>query len=240
MRTRRAMRAVRWILLGLLALIAWRSVAAVDAITLSIVGTNDLHGEAFARNGRGGLALFGGYVNNLRAARAADGGALLLLDAGDTFLGTVESHLSEGAVVVDAYNALGYTAAAIGNHEFDFGGVDPIPPALSRDEDPRGALKAIAARARYPFLAANLVDDATGQPVDWPNVMPSVIVESAGIRIGILGVMTIDALRTTLTAHVHGLRVAPLAPAIAAEAARLRARGADIVIVASHAGGRCT
>src|SRR5204863_7843395 len=78
-------------------------------VTLSIVGTSDLHGEAFPRNGRGGLALFAGYINNLRAARAADGGAVLLIDSGDTFQGNVESNLSEGAVIVDAYNALGYT-----------------------------------------------------------------------------------------------------------------------------------
>ena len=55
-------------------------------VTLSIVGTTDLHGRVFPRDGHGGLALLGGYLHNLRAARAA-GGAVLLLDAGDTFQG---------------------------------------------------------------------------------------------------------------------------------------------------------
>jgi 5'-nucleotidase len=221
------------------ALVVLRSVFAADLVTISIVGTSDLHGEVFARNGRGGLALFGGYVNNLRAARQADGGTVLLIDAGDTFLGTVESHLTEGALVVDAYNALGYTAAAIGNHEFEFGQVDPIPPRLTEPGDPRGALKALAARARYPLLAANLIDESTGRPVEWANVRPSILVDVQGLKVGIVGVMTIDALYATLAANVHGLRVAPLAPAIAAESAKLRSNGADIVIVASHAGGRC-
>src|SRR5438445_4755858 len=90
-------------------------------VTLSIVGTSDLHGAAFSGNGLGGLPLLAGYVNNLRAARAADGGAVLLVDSGDTFQGDVESNLSEGALVVDAYNAMGYTAEAVGNHDFDFG-----------------------------------------------------------------------------------------------------------------------
>ena len=63
-------------------------------------------------------------MRNLRAARAADGGAVLLIDAGDTFQGGIESNLSEGAIVVDAYESLGYAAAVIGNHEFDFGPVD--------------------------------------------------------------------------------------------------------------------
>ncbi len=95
-----------------------------DAVTLSIVATTDLHGNLVPRDGRGGLAAFGGYVRNLRAARADDGGAVLLVDSGDTFQGGIDSDLSEGAVVVDAYAALGYTAAAIGNHEFDFGAAD--------------------------------------------------------------------------------------------------------------------
>ena len=190
-------------------------------VTLSIVGTSDLHGAASPRNGSlaGGLPLLAGYVNNLRAARTSDGGAVLLIDSGDTFQGDVESNLSEGALVVDAYNAMGYTAEAIGNHDFDFGSVD-TPAARQSPGDPRGALKARAAQARYPFLAANLIDEATGRTVEWPNVRPSVLVDAAGIKVGIVGVMTIDALQSTIAANVQGLRIAPLGPAIAAERRR--------------------
>jgi 5'-nucleotidase len=207
-------------------------------VTLSIVGTSDLHGAVHPRNGLGGLPLLAGYVNNLRAARASDGGAVLLIDSGDTFQGDVESNLSEGALVVDAYNAMRYTAEAVGNHDFDFGSVDS-PTARQLPGDLRGALKARAAQARYPFLAANLIDDATGRSVEWPNVRPSVLVDAAGVKVGIVGVMTIDALRSTLAVNVQGLRIAPLAPTIAGEASKLRAAGAGVVIVASHAGGRC-
>src|SRR5262249_38224802 len=188
--------------------------------------------------GRGGLPLLAGYINNLRAARAADHGAVLLVDSGDTFQGGVESNLSEGALIVDAYNAMGYTAEAIGNHDFDFGALDS-PAARQLPGDPRGAVKARAAQARYPFLAANLLDEVSGRPVEWPNVRPSVIVEAAGVKVGVVGVMTIDALRLTLAANVQGLRVAPLVQTIAAEAARLRSAGAEVVVVAAHAGGRC-
>jgi len=207
-------------------------------VTLSIVGTSDLHGEAFPRNGRGGLPLFAGYVNNLRAMRSADGGAVLLIDSGDTFQGNIESNLSEGAVIVDAFNALGYTAQAVGNHDFDYGAVDS-PMARQLPGDLRGALKARAAQARHPFLAANLLDATTGRPVEWPDVRRSVIVDAAGIKVGIVGVMTIDGLRSTLAANVQGLRLAPLEPTVSAEAAKLRADGAQVVIVAAHAGGRC-
>ena len=214
---------------------------ATDAsgrVTLSIVGTTDLHGRVFARGGRGGLAQLGGYLRNLRAARDRDGGAVLLLDAGDTFEGGIESNLSEGALVVDAYNALGYDALAIGNHEFDYGALDTAS-ADGAPPDLRGALKAAAARARFPFLAANLIDEVTGRPVAWPNVRPSTVVDAAGLRVGIVGVMTRDGLRLTLAANVQGLRTAPLAPTVEAEARRLRQRGVDVVVVVAHAGGWC-
>lgn len=213
--------------------------ASSRTVTLSIVGTTDVHGNIFPRDGRGGIEMLGGYVKNLRAARAADDGAVLLLDAGDAFQGGVESNLSEGAVLVDAYNALGYAALAIGNHEFDFGSRDLAGARQDANADPRGALKALAARAQFPFLAANLIDDETGQPVAWPNVKPSVTVQAAGAKIGIIGVMTAGALRATLPFNVHGLSIAPLPSTIAREATTLRAAGADVVIVVAHAGGGC-
>lgn len=215
-------------------------VPAAPTITLSIVGTNDLHGGILQRGDRGGLALLGGYVGNLRAARARDGGAVLLIDAGDMFQGTLESNLNEGASVITAFNALGYAAAAVGNHDFDFGPVGPASTPQQPSDDPRGALKARAAEASFPFLAANLIDAATGRSVEWPNVRRSTVVTAAGHRVGIIGVMTARALSVTIAANVGGLRVAPLAETIAAEAKQLRADGASIVVVTSHAGGRCT
>jgi len=210
-----------------------------STLTISIVGASDLHGYFMERGGRGGIALFAGYVNNLRAARASDGGAVLLLDAGDTFQGGVESDLSEGAVVLDAYNAMGYTALSVGNHEFDFGSADRPGARQDPAADPQGALKARAAQAKFPFLAANLLDDATGARVAWPNVHASTFVDAAGVKVGIIGVMTFGALRATLPLNVRGLRMAPLLETVSAESARLRAAGARLVILSAHAGGGC-
>ena len=64
-----------------------------NLVTLSIVGTNDVHGNIFPRNDHGGLAVLGGYIRNLRTAREDEGGAVLLIDAGDTFQGGIESNL---------------------------------------------------------------------------------------------------------------------------------------------------
>ena len=231
---------------GLLALIValvtpWPSAEGLAAgvVRLSLVATTDLHGYVFPRDGAGGLAVFGGYLANLRAARAADGGGVVLVDAGDTWLGGIESDMSEGAVVVDAYNALGYSAAAVGNHDLEFGPIDAWWLAPGAPADLRGALKARAAQARFPFLAANLVERAAGAPVAWPNVQPSAMVEVAGVRVGLVGVMTLDALSLTLAPNVAGLVVTPLVPAIVREAAALRARGAQVIVVVAHAGGSC-
>jgi 5'-nucleotidase len=226
---------------GFAAAASMRAAETPERIIISIVGTNDLHGALTPDDrARGGLTVFGGYLQNLRAARNADRGAVLLLDAGDTFQATtstmrgLESNLSEGGVVVDAYNALGYDALAIGNHDFEFG----APDANQSGSDLRGALKAAAARAKFPFLAANILD-TDGNPLAWPNVRPSTLVEAAGVRVGLVGVMTLDGFRMTLAANVTGLRTTPLAPAVDREARRLRQQGADIVVLVSHAGGWC-
>ena len=63
--------------------------------------------------------------------------------------------------MIRAYNQLGYAGTAIGNHEFDFGPVGPAVLAKA-EEDPRGALKARAAEATFPFLVTNIVDTQTG------------------------------------------------------------------------------
>ncbi len=205
-------------------------------VTISVVGTNDLHGRIEA------LPEFGGYLANLRRARARDGGAVVLLDAGDMFQGTLPSNATEGAAVVRAYNVLGYTAAALGNHEFDFGPVGPAVTAKKPGEDPRGALRARAKEARFPFLDANLVETARGTPPAppaWTNVVPQVLIDVAGVKIGIVGVTTTSTPRTTLAANFAGLAVKPLAPTLAAAAAELHRRGATVVIAAAHAGGVC-
>jgi 2',3'-cyclic-nucleotide 2'-phosphodiesterase (5'-nucleotidase family) len=207
---------------------------ARPTLTLTLVGTNDLHGHVEA------LPAFGGYLANLRRARARDGGAVLVVDAGDMFQGTLASNLGEGAAVVAAYARLGYTAVALGNHEFDFGPVGPAVTARAgSSDDPRGALRARAAEAPFPFLDGNLIDVATGAPPAWKNVVPSVLVEAAGTKVGIVGVATTGTPRTTLAANFVGLSIAPLAPAIEKAALDLHQRGASVVVVAAHAGGAC-
>lgn len=202
-------------------------------VTITIIGTNDLHG-AIDR-----LPYLAGFVANARAARAADGGGVLLVDGGDMFQGTLDSNLGEGADVVRAYNEIGYAAAAIGNHEFDFGPAGPAATPEAATDDPRGALKARAAEARFPFVSANLLERQTGARIAWPNMPASALVEVAGVKLGIVGASTESTPYTTMAANFEGLAMAPTAPAIAAEAQRLRAQGARAIVVAAHIGSKC-
>jgi 2',3'-cyclic-nucleotide 2'-phosphodiesterase (5'-nucleotidase family) len=201
-------------------------------ITLSIVSTNDVHGQLER------LPYVAGFVQNLRRARAKDGG-VLLVDAGDAFQGTIESNLNEGAAIISAYGAMGYAAFALGNHEFDFGPAGPASIPCSPDEDAQGALKARIAEAKFPVLCANLVGD-DGRPLPWKHLSPSTEAVVSGVHVGIIGLLTVDAPDVIKRPDFAGVHVTPLATAAEREARALRARGATVVIVVTHAGGECT
>ncbi len=201
--------------------------------TLTIVGTNDFHGQLKR------FPTFASHVKELRMARQSDGGKLLLLDAGDMFQGTLESNMVEGHSVLEAYNALGYDAAAVGNHEFDYGPVGPDVKVTQPGQDPLGALRARARQAQFPFLLANMERAETGARLQLPNTYPSILLEHRGVSIGVIGVTTIDTPHTTLADNVRGLRMRPLAATIERHARALRQRGAAVIVVSAHAGGHC-
>ena len=209
-----------------------------DLVVITVIGTNDVHGELVPRQEKGGITTFSGYVANVREARASDGG-LVLVDGGDMWQGTLESNLNEGEALVQAYNAMGYTAAAIGNHDFDFGPTGPKSVPEDEGDDPQGALRARAASADFPLLAANLIDTATGEIVSWENIEGSTLLSLAGVQIGIIGLLTEDTVATTIAPNIRGLEIAPLAAAVEKQATALRSAGASLVIVTAHAGGRC-
>lgn len=210
-----------------------------ETFVLTVLGTNDLHGHVEA------LPLLAGYVEALRARRATSGaehGAVLLLDGGDIFQGTLESNQDEGLPVVQIYNALGYDAAAMGNHEFDYGPLGPKGTPERSEDDPLGALARNVESATFPFLTANLKDRTTAT---FPlakvrtRVVKDVSWGKVPLRVGIIGGSTKDTLHTTLAANVRALTVSPIGAAARAEVRALRQAGADLVLMTMHAGGKC-
>jgi 5'-nucleotidase len=199
-------------------------------IVIAVVASADIHGQVGPQRvtdseGRdlevGGLAAFGGYLRNLRGAL---GGRVLLLDGGDIYQGTLVSNRSEGRVMIEAMGALGYHGAAVGNHEFDWG---------------VGLFRARAKEARFPFLAANILDEATGRAPGWANVKPWTMVELGGVRIGVIGLTTLDTPVFQRSGTFEGVRFESLEETVRAWAPRVRAAGAEVVVVTAHEGGVC-
>jgi 5'-nucleotidase len=216
-----------------------------EPVHVVIVGTTDVHGwfngHVETPPGGGEGVLWGGLpvlTAHVEALREQHDGRVLLVDSGDMFQGTLESNLFEGEAVVRGYNAMGYTAAAVGNHEFDFGPVGPEPIPRKPGEDPLGALKRNAELAMYPLLSANMVEKSTGRVPAWAK--PSTMVRVGGARVGIIGLSTPDTPAVTMSVNVESLSFTDPVVATINEARRLRAQGADAIIVIAHIGGRCT
>lgn len=216
-----------------------------DVVKLTVVGTNDLHGwiephERDLRDGGapilGGIDIFAGYMKILREKRP---GGVVLLDGGDLFQGTLVVNMTEGQAVIKAYNLLDYDAAAVGNHEFDYGPRGSSEIAMTDADDPLGNIKYRIAEARFPFLVGNVYDKVSGKPVSWFNTKPSVLLERKGIRIGVIGLSTPMTPAVTLAQNVTSLEFRPLAESAVTLAAELRSRGAQIVLLTLHAGTGC-
>jgi len=227
----------------LLCLLLWASAAGAREpapVRLTIVATSDFHGALeprFAKilGGRevGGIDILAAYF---RAIRRDNPGGVLLLDAGDLYQGTLISAASEGRAVVDFYNAVGYDAAALGNHDFDFGPIGYHSVPTCAEDDPLGVLKERLRQARFPFLSANLLDRRSGQPLDWPNLKPYVIFERRGIRVAVIGLSSVDTPLVTNPANVRDLEFRPLLASLRRVLPEVRQKGASVVIVLAHVG----
>lgn len=219
--------------------------AAPAPVHVVIVGTTDVHGwfngHVETPPGGGAGVLWGGLpalATYVEALRNENGGRVLLVDSGDMFQGTLESNIFEGEAVVRGYNVLGYNAAAVGNHEFDFGPVGPEAIPRKPGDDALGALKRNAELAMFPFLSANMVEKATGKTPAWAKKY--MMVRSGGARIGIIGLSTPDTPNVTMSINVESLAFTDPVAATISAARELRTAGADAIIVVAHIGGRCT
>ncbi|HVG24984.1 MAG TPA: 5'-nucleotidase C-terminal domain-containing protein [Thermoanaerobaculia bacterium] len=216
-----------------------------EPVHVVIVGTTDVHGwfaghvETPPGGGAGvvwgGLPAFSAYVE---ALRAADPGRVIVVDSGDMWQGTLESNMFEGEAVVRGYNVIAYAAAAVGNHEFDFGPAGAEAIARAPQQDELGAVKRNAALANFPFLSANMVEKASGRTPSWAKRYT--IVRAGDARVGIIGLSTPDTPNVTMAANVVRLSFTDPVAATISAAQELRAQGVDAIVVVAHMGGRCT
>lgn len=192
---------------------------------LRIIATNDFHGALETRADaagvqRGGAAYVAAMIEKAKQ-ECAPACETILVDGGDLFQGTPASNLAYGRPVLDYYNRMGYTATALGNHDFDWG---------------QDTLRSRMREAKFAFLGAN-VRLTDGRDASW--IRDDTIVTRGATRIGIIGVASVLTAQSSFPRNVRGLRFDDPAPVIDAHARVLRARGADIIIVLAHDGGFC-
>jgi 2',3'-cyclic-nucleotide 2'-phosphodiesterase (5'-nucleotidase family) len=209
---------IRLASLSLLLLLVTFSISKSQSKEVTILYTNDIESvyepvEAFWNKD---IELIGGisYMATLVKEVQKKEKLSFLFDAGDIYTGAL-AQASEGRLAFDIYSHIGYDAVNIGNHEFEYGWE---------------TLNKVMQRKRFPFLNANIFYEGT----DICFSQPYAIVEKDNFRIGVVGVMGVDAFKNTINKkHREGLTIREPAP-IVQEYVNLIKDEVDLVIVLTH------
>ncbi|AEM86455.1 bifunctional metallophosphatase/5'-nucleotidase [Streptomyces violaceusniger] len=209
----------------------------------TVMGTTDLHGNVFnwdyftdaefddTAHNDVGLAKISTLIDQVRKEKGHRN--TLLIDAGDTIQGTQLSYYyarvdpitgADGPVhpMAQAMNAIGYDAAALGNHEFNYG-----IPVLRKFEE----------QCDFPLLGANALDAKTLRPAFAPYWMTRLRTPCGrDVKVAVLG-LTNPGIAIWDKVNVQGKMTFPgLEEQAAKWVPRLRSMGADVVIVSAHSG----
>jgi len=191
---------------------------------VDVVSFNDFHGnlaEDTSKTGKNpGMAKLVGAVDEYKAANADT----VVVSAGDNYQGSAMSNLTYGEPVSAMMKELGVTASAVGNHEFDWG-IDKIS-GWAKD-------------GNFDYLASNIYDKKTGQPVSWAKPYKMVTVD--GVKIGLVGLTTPETAYKTNPTIVAGLEFRDPAASAKVWSDKLKDGSlpegkADVVIALTHMG----
>ncbi|WP_406218423.1 bifunctional metallophosphatase/5'-nucleotidase [Streptomyces canus] len=211
--------------------------------SFSVLGTTDLHSHVFdwdyyldkaysdTKGNSVGVARVATLIKQQRAAKGEE--HVLLVDAGDIIQGTslayyfarVQPITDKGAPkhpMAVAMNYMRYDAAALGNHEFNYG---------------IEVLRKFESQCRFPLLGANALDAKTLKPAFQPYTVKRICVPGApDIKVGILG-LTNPGIALWDKDNVSGKMVFPgLVEQAKKYVPRLRALGCDVVFLTDHSG----
>lgn len=184
---------------------------------LTILYTNDEHGWMEATERSGGAAGLMGLWKEKEGY--TEDGPYLILSGGDLWTGPAISTWTRGESMTEVLNAMGYDAAAIGNHEFDW-----------KIE----GLKERIAQAEFPLLSANIKDKETDESADFAT--PYIIRNVNGIKVGIIGLTTTDTPTSTFPDNVEDYDFIPYTDALYEYVPQVKEEGAELLIVTGHFG----
>ncbi len=188
--------------------------AARDTVVLRILTTGDLHGTLLTRAGP--------LAATFDSLADACGCPQLRLDAGDAMQGSPLQNESRGRAGMELLGRLGYAAAALGDHDFDWS---------------TEVLKQRLTESAYPWLAANVRDSVTGTRPDW--IVPWRMIDAGGVAVAVIGYITPDTKRSLPADRTRGLRFGEGELALHDVLAEVAARRPAATILLAHAGGAC-
>lgn len=195
---------------------------AVVLVAVDVYAVNDLHGKIADGDVHIGVDELSTYLNDAKNS----GKNTILLSSGDMWQGAPESNMTEGLLVTDWMNEMGFVSMTLGNHEYDWGSE---------------AIRKNAERANFPFLAINVYDKATKQQVDYCK--SSTVVDFGNVQVGIIGAMgdCYSSIASEMCEDVYFITGGQLSALVVEEAKKLREQGADFIIYSIHDGyGRST
>ncbi|NNG40284.1 bifunctional metallophosphatase/5'-nucleotidase [Flexivirga sp. ID2601S] len=210
-------------------------------LRLTVLGTTDLHGNVLnwdyfknaeyddAKHNDVGAAKCATLIKAVRAERGAD--TCITLDAGDTIQGTPLAYYFAKIEPISAtvkhpmalaMNEIGYDAAALGNHEFNYG---------------LDILRTFESQLDHPLLGANALDWHSGEAVFPSYTLKTVQVPgNKPVTVGIVGLVTPGVAiwdKANVDGKVKFNGIVEQAKIVIPEVKR---RGADIVVVSCHSG----
>lgn len=212
-----------------------------DIVNFTILHTNDFHGNLELSGSNPGAARVAYVINQIRAAKAALGQSVLLLDAGDIMQGSLLSNIQKGLPTIDYYKTIGYDGVTFGNHEFDWG-----QTVLSQRVSQATTDDGNSATKEFPFIAANIVSKGTASDcasAGWD--LPSFVTEpyhvyeiptaTTPLRVGVIGVSSIETPYITIAEATAGLCFKDPYESILHYYDALDA-ASDVIVVLSHNG----
>lgn len=162
----------------------------------------------------GGAGRIVATIARERSAAIADGAETLTTFGGDMLSPSLLSSFDKGAHMVELANRIGFDAAVLGNHEFDFGA------------------RTLAARikeATFPWLASNIFNK--GEP-GFPGAKRMMVLERGGYKIGLIGITTVET--PSISSPGPALTFEDPITIATEMVAKMKADGVDIVIALTH------
>lgn len=218
-------------------------------VTLNLVAINDFHGNlepskytyVNAATGKSETLRAGGIeaLSGALAVWRKEDKDLLFIGAGDLIgASPALSSMWADEPSIEAMNLMGLQMSSVGNHEFDQGRKELLRQQNGGCDSPRPKKACKLAPdfkgARFTYLAANVLDKATGKPF-----MPAYRIETVkGIKVGVVGVVLQDTASVAVSSAIAGLDFIGEAEAINRSLPQMRADGAQVIVALVHEGGR--